>query len=269
MGSDSVARQVANGHTIFTVFAGLLFLPFTAQIAWLTRKVIPDTTKVPPFGPKYLNDQVMSVPVLALEQAQREILRMTDIGGDMLRKSMVLLENPSEEGAQELKAEDDKLDILEQAIRPFLAKVAQTGLTPELSARERSYIYFVQELEGMGDVLSKEIAGAAIKLTSGNNAFSEQGLSELKEYHDKLMKKYKQTVTCMTELDRRLAEQIVQLGFKERLFERKLRESHLGRLHSQEEVTVATSALHLSVLSNFRTVSGRLEAIARTVMMEL
>lgn len=269
MGSDSVARMVANGHTLFTVAAGLVFLPFVKQIAWLTRKIVPDTVGEPPFGPKYINDNALTVPVLALDQAQKEILRMADILKTMLGRSIDFIEKPTEEGAAFLKAQDDKLDILEKSIRPFLARVSQESLSDELKAREHAFIYIVQDLEGTGDVLSKEIAGVIAKLADRELHFSEEGIHELKSYQSKLMAKFGRVNEMIGTLDRHVAEQIIQLGFKERLLERKLREGHLERLHSQSKTTVETSSLHLSALTNYRAVGDRLEAIARTVMMEL
>lgn len=269
MGSDSVARQVANGHTVFTVATGILFLPFVKQITWLTRKIIPDAVGEPPFGPRYINDNALSVPVLALEQAHREVLHMAGIARDLVGESVGFMEAPTEEAAARLRSQDDKLDILERTIRPFLARVAQEELSPELSAREHAFIYFVQDLESIGDLVSKELGGAVAKLASQEQAFSDEGLRELKSYQDKLMTKFEQVIRAIEDLDRGVAEQVIQLGFKERLFERKLREAHLDRLHSGREETVATSSLHLSVLSNLRAISDRLEAIARNVMMEL
>lgn len=194
---------------------------------------------------------------------------MAGIARSMLERSMGALEDPSEEETAALKAEDDKLDILERAIRPFLADVARAGLPAEMSAHEHAYIYIVQDLESIGDVLSKEVAGAVFKLADRNQAFSVEGLAELRRYHEKLVEKFSRVEQCIETLDRGVAEQIVQLGFKEKIFERNLREAHLERLHAGADQTVATSALHLSVLGNFRAVGDRLEAIAQTIMTEL
>jgi len=76
MGSTSVARELVNGHMLFTVVTGLLLLPFIKQVEWLTVKLVPPLKTAPPFGPKYLVATSLDVPVLALEQAQREIMRM-------------------------------------------------------------------------------------------------------------------------------------------------------------------------------------------------
>jgi len=269
MGSDSVARQLANGHTIFTVASALVFLPLIRQIEWLSRKVVPPARRAPRFGPKFLSDSALSVPVLALEQAHLEILRMSTLVRDNLSSSLQLLARPDEEAAEAIAREDDKVDILEKAIRPFLAKVAQSRLDPDQSAREHAFIYVVQDLESIGDILSKEIAAAARKLALAGRGFSDEGLIELQQYGEKIVAKFARVHEAVEKSDRSLAEQTIQIGFKERVLERRLREAHLERLHTQKPETVETSALHLSVLNNLRAVGDRLEAIARTLLVEL
>ena len=88
MGSTSVARELANGHMLFTIATGILLLPFIRQVEWLTLKIIPPAKVGPLFGPKYLVDTALEVPVLALDLAHREILRMAGIVREMMVASM-------------------------------------------------------------------------------------------------------------------------------------------------------------------------------------
>ena len=73
------------------------------------------------------------------------------------------------------------MDVLERAIRPFLARVAQAGLDDRLSAREHAYIYVLQDFEGIGDVIDKELAPVSRKLAEKKAAFSQEGLDELRK----------------------------------------------------------------------------------------
>lgn len=269
MGSESVARELANGHTIFTVASALVFVPFIKHIEWAARKIVPAARTEPPFGPKYLDENALAVPVLALEQGRLEIQRMAGIVREMFDRSLQVLADPQEDVVASILAEEDKVDTLEKQIRPFLARVAQSRLDSAQSAREHAYIYTVQDLEGIGDVLSKEIVVAARKLAVKGLAFSPEGLVELQQYGNKILAKFDRVCEAVKNEDRALAEQTIQLGFKEQVLERKLREAHLERLHKERPETVETSALHLSVLNNLKVISMRLESIARTLLTEM
>jgi phosphate:Na+ symporter len=114
MGSTSVARELANGHMLFTVVTGFALLFFVKQVEWLTVKIVPPLKTDPPW-----------------------------------------------------------------MFRPFLAQTAQRGLDKEMSARERGYIYIVQDLNGIGDVLAKEISVVGRKLAEKLDNITRTILEEM------------------------------------------------------------------------------------------
>ena len=148
---------------------------------------------------------------MALEQAHREIQRLADIVRGMLSRSMELLAEPNAEGVQGIERDDDRVDVLERAIRPFLAKVAQQGLEPQLSAREHGFIYVLQDYEGIGDILTKEIAAVVRSGTSRSWPFPREGLADLRQYYDKLQAKFDRVYQAVESMDRALAERILHL----------------------------------------------------------
>ncbi|GAB4299269.1 MAG: hypothetical protein Kow0090_14740 [Myxococcota bacterium] len=268
LGTDAVERQIANGYMLFSIIAALIFLPFVSLLEKLVRKIIPTSGKSAPFGAIFLNESALSVPLLALMQAQKEIIRMAHIFGNSLKRAMEVIEKGDEEEVMALIREDDYLDTLEKAIRPFLAKVAQRELTHEAAARERALVFITEHIEGAGDILSKEVLRAGEKLAQMKIRFSEEGLKELKEFHEKVIQKYEAVERLLLNHDKALAEQVIQQSFKEALFERKLRESHLARLHSGAVETLESSAAHLSILAGLNDISERLTKIAEEIVRE-
>jgi len=268
MGSESAAREIANGYMMYCIIATVLFLPFTAQIEWLTRKILPEAAAEAAFGPKHINEASLTMPVIALDQAQKEVERMARIFGDNLKASMPAILADDKAGIQELVAEDDKLDILERAIRPFLARVAQEGLAREAAARERTLIYITGDIENAGDMLAKEVLHGGEKMAEKKLQFSEQGAGELKLFHEKMVEKFERVMAAFESGDRHKAEEALQLGFKERQLERRLRDAHLERLHAGGSETVSSSTEHLSILAGLASVGGKLDEVAEELLRE-
>ncbi|HFD87213.1 MAG TPA: Na/Pi cotransporter family protein, partial [Gammaproteobacteria bacterium] len=79
-------RQIANAHTLFNVVAALVFLPFLAPFARLCERLVPDRPLDESGGitPRFLDDEVISIPAFALERARFEIARMGGYVEDML-----------------------------------------------------------------------------------------------------------------------------------------------------------------------------------------
>ena len=269
MGSASVARELANGHMLFTIATGVVLLPLIHPVKKLTEKLIPLQEEGELFKPKYLNRESRSIPVVAMEMAHREIIRLTVIVRAMLVDIMPLLETPSPEAVARMDKEDDKVDILEKAIRPYLAGIAQEEISDSLISEEHAFIDLVQDLEGIGDIITRELARSSQKLDRHNVVFSPEGLQELKDYHGLLVRKFDNVSDAVRVLDRNLAQNILDEVNANRDLERKLKHNHLERLNIAQKMTVETSAYHLATLNNMRAIRERLDNMARTIVTEL
>ncbi len=66
-----------------------------------------------------------------------------------------------------------------------------------------------------------------------------------------------------------MAEQVLQLSFKETQLVRRLRASHLERLHEGRAVSVESSGDHLSILVGMNAVRRKLNDVAEEILQEL
>ncbi|MBW2262616.1 MAG: Na/Pi symporter [Deltaproteobacteria bacterium] len=269
MGTDSVVRQIANGFMIYSVAAAIIGLPLIGPLAWVTRKLVPESKKEKPFGPRFINEQSLGVPVMALEQAQKEVERMAEIFGGSLNASLPAIISADRKKIREIAEQDEKLDILEKAIRPFLARVAQRGLEKGAAAQERALIYITADIKGAGDLLRKEVLDAADKLAEAGAKLSDEGADEIERFHGKMVSKFDNVLKAIRTQDRSLAERVLQLSFKEKQLERKLRDSHLERLQAGGEETLKSSADHLTILAGLASVGGKLDSVAEEITREM
>ncbi|HBG16927.1 MAG TPA: sodium:phosphate symporter, partial [Firmicutes bacterium] len=82
--SPDLSRQIANAHTIFSLAMALGFLPFTSSVAKLMQQLIPE--KAGGLGEaKYLKENLLEVPELAVDQAHRQTVEMGIIVSDMMK----------------------------------------------------------------------------------------------------------------------------------------------------------------------------------------
>jgi phosphate:Na+ symporter len=93
-GADLLAaetpRQIANVHTFFNIINALLFVGFTTQIAQLVEWMIPDRPIQPEKAmlPKFLDDDLVSTPAIALEATRQELRRLGKRVRKMVRQIM-------------------------------------------------------------------------------------------------------------------------------------------------------------------------------------
>lgn len=269
MGTDSIVRQIANGFMIYSIGTAVVGMPLIAPLEWITRKLVPDRAQDEKFGPKYLNEASLQVPLMALDHAQKEVERMAEILGEALKSSLPAVLEGDREKIREISEQSVKLDTLEKAIRPFLARVAQKGLSDEAAAQERALIYITDHLGGAGHTLVQEVLASGSHLADSGLKFSDEGARELGTFHEKMVKKFEKVMGAIQDHDRHKAETVMQLTFKEKQLERRLRNSHLSRLHSGTEETLNTSADHLSILAGLADVGAKLDSVAEEILREM
>ena len=124
-----VPRQIANAHTIFNVANTLLFISFTGTLAKLVERMVPDRKVVSKaiIEPKYLSEELLYSPTLALDAARFEGHRMSEIALDMVQNLGPALQARDMGQLDKLERMDDQVDVLQEKIHDYLGKIYQAG----------------------------------------------------------------------------------------------------------------------------------------------
>ena len=263
--APDVPRQIANAHTLFNVILAAVFLPFTNVAADLFTRLVPDRTTTST-GAIYLNTQTIDTPAVALGQALRETLRMGDVVIQSLRDSLAVLEHNDERLLREVIARDDVIDRLEEDIKQFLIDVGQQQLTEEQAERETALIFVIANLEEIGDVIEKNLMELAAKKIAGHHVFSQQGWSEIRELHAKVLENIELAMSALASNDATIAEKIIRHKSVVNVLERQLRQTHIRRLHEGLRESIDTSSIHLDLLANLKRANSLVAGIAYAVL---
>lgn len=259
-------RQIANAHTFFNVALAVMFLPFSGWMAWLMENMVTSEGEAAPFGPKYLDEGVLSTPSLALSQAAREADRMADIVQDMFSKTINAFRDRDQRLVEEIEETDDKVDKLDRGIRFFLAKLSRTALTDEQSRREFSLLAVTSDLENIGDIIDKNLMSLARKRIKGGVSFTREGFEEIITFHAKISENFSLAVAAFIAHDVDLAGRVVKN--KERIteLEKECRAAHIQRLKQGLPESFETSAIHLDILSNMLRINSYITHMAITLL---
>jgi phosphate:Na+ symporter len=263
--TDDPARQIANAHSLFNLIVALLFLPFTRIAADVFTRVIPDTGRTE-LGAMYLNPNVLDTPAVALGQAVREVLRMGDAVLQSLRDTIVVYERDDEQLMKEVIRRDDLIDRLEEDIKQYLVKLGEHALTEEQSERESALLFTVVNLEEIGDVIEKELMELAEKKIRGHYRFSPQGWKEIVDLHAMVIENLELAISALATQDHSIAEKVVRHKSNINLMERRLRQTHMQRLHEGLRETIDTSSIHLDVLAGLKRVNSLIAGIGYAVL---
>lgn len=184
---DNVARQIANTHTIFAIFAVLVMLPFSDYIVKLTQKLLPLKPEESRSGEErklmYMTQTGAIPSAVALSQAQREIARMGEIASRNLKTAIKCFFEQDDSLAELVEETEDTVNYLDRAIIAKLVELRTLEMTP----RDLSRVYYmtlvVADIERLSDHAENIIEYEA-QVHSGKATLSKDAMDELRNLAD-------------------------------------------------------------------------------------
>lgn len=262
------AAQVAVGHLGFNLLLAALFAPLTVPLARLARALLPAPAAATA-GPRYLDPEALAMPAVALGQATREVLRMADLATEMLRLSLHAFEEGGAGVPARIAALDDELDALDAAVKGYLTRLDHEVLTEEQARRHIALLYIIADLEAIGDLIDKQLMRLARRKRRNRVAFSAAGWGELVGYHRDVTGALQQALAALAAQDPALAGEVLARKGWLHGVKRDLHRRHLERLREGVGSSLASSTIHLDLLTALSRVLSHTSNIAHAVRGDL
>lgn len=131
----------------------------------------------------YLDARILNTPLLALEQARKEINRMMSVTSFMFADIRELFVDFDARRAGTVKQHEQVLDCLNHEITAFLAALARSSSSPEISYDIPGLFQTVSDLEHIGD-RCEEILERIVARKEAGVIFSDAAMHDLKRLAD-------------------------------------------------------------------------------------
>ena len=173
----SPAAPMAAIHTGFNIITTLLFLPFVKQFANFVKWLVPAKATSEQTRLTYLSKRVKQSPLIACEQAAREVLFMANSNMEMMENVKGALSGTAnEKDVDHVFRREDILDRVQQEVTEFLGRVMTSRLPEDVAALARSLLRITDELETISDEECTVIK-ALKRFRDGGGEFSGDALS--------------------------------------------------------------------------------------------
>ena len=151
----------------------------------------------------------------------------------------------------------------------YIAKLDRETLSPADAKRSDEIISYAINLEHIGDIIDRGLAGMAAKKQKRQVMFSAEGLAELTELYDKTIENMQLSQSVFFTRDANLARQLVEAKVEVRRLESVSADRHLQRVREQRADTLGSSTLHLDILRDLKRINSHLMAVAYPILEEL
>jgi phosphate:Na+ symporter len=261
-------RQLANAYTVFKLGMLVAFLPFSRAIARATERLVPDRPDDQRPGARYLDDDVLDTPDVALELVRRELGNLGREVSEMVDAVMPTVLDGSEEDLALLEARDARVDAVHADLLRYLGHIGLQEIADRQGDELLRSIAVANDLETIGDVVQTNLVQVGHRRLRDGVVPSEPTTEALTAFHALIADRLRTTVQAIEDDDRSLAQEIVDT--KPTVEDQRLEVgTHLvERLRADAPNRVRSYEREVEVISNLQRISALTRHIARTLVAD-
>jgi phosphate:Na+ symporter len=195
-------RQIANAHTIFNLANTLIFIGFTTQIARLVEWLIPDSDleeEALVVSAKYLDEELLSTPSLALDRVRLEVLHMGESVQEMLDRIMPAILQGNTTSLVAVRDLDDKVDILYEQIVDYMGRISKRSLTDQQTEEFLKLMEAVGDLENIGDTIETNLVDLGFDRLQAGLSISQPTREVLLDFHQVVTRAFQGAVQAVSQ----------------------------------------------------------------------
>ena len=252
---------IANIHTLSSVAAMLLFLPFSSVLSKLAMLTVPNSAEeAQEMSMPVLDERLFKSPAVALQQAKSAVVKMSHRAAHNVSLSTPLLLKMDEDVVSAIHVRENLIDRMEVEISNYLIKMTDQELGDDESHAVTELLNFVTEFERIGDY-AVNIQEKAVELYEKEASFSDIAINELKLLDSALEQILTRTNDAFENDDITLARQVEPLEEVIDILVEKLRDGHIKRL-KDGICSIDTGVVFLDVLNNVERISDHCSNVA-------
>jgi phosphate:Na+ symporter len=206
--AEEVPRQIANAATVWATANVVIFLPLAALFARMAVRIIPDRAVQDRaiIRPRYLDDELIRVPSMALERARLELGHMGELTEAMLAKLEPAFRSRD---LGELSQQHDQIVVLREAVINYLQRVGRSELSDDEAHEHADLLAATGEIENMSAAISRDLAPLAQSLKDADLAPSSETAELLKRLFQTVQQSARAALQALVERDERAAQSVV------------------------------------------------------------
>ena len=260
------AAGIAVIHTVFNVGATFLLLPFTKgleKLAYLSIKEDKDenTDKE---RIQLIDERFLESPSFAVEQCKQVVYKMAELSKEALFKAIALLDEFSEEKAEEVKALEDKVDKYEDELGSYLIRLCSKNLVEKDSHVVSMLLHLIGDFERISDH-AVNIMEAGREIDEKKLVFSSEAKKEIEVFTRAIKDIVNISIQVVEDEDKKLAVTVEPLEEVIDHLNDKLKIRHVQRLR-EGVCTIELGFVFSDITTNYERVADHCSNIALSIL---
>jgi len=264
LGPTTVGMSIALAHTIFNVGNSMVFLPLADWLTRLVIRLVPDKPGEGAIKPVILERHLLDTPEIALEQAQREIVRMAMTAKMALHAAIDGITDSNPRPLKTVRELEDCTDAFQFEITSYLTDLSSRCPSEEVAVELPVLLHTVNDLERIGDH-AVNIAQIAERKIEQKLTFSESARAEAAQLSQEVAQMFERVIASLESKSRDAARSAIVNERHLNRMQVEFRRSHVARM-GEGACTPETGLIFIDLVDNVEKVGDHLTNIAQAVI---
>ena len=263
-------RQIANAHTVFNIANTFIFIGFTSQFARMVEWLVPDKPVEEKIiaQPKYLDEELLETPSLALDRVRLEIGHMGERISVMLEQILPAVISGNLQTLKDVARIDDEVDILHGHIITYLGDISRHALTGEQTKKLVGLMSAVNDLENIGDIIETDLVHLGKERLEQDISISETTRDVLTRLHEVISEATSRAIIAARENDQHAAQDVIGIKSDINLMMDSAATHQAMRLVVDEPGRLAAYTLEVDIIEKLKRIYYFAKRIAKAVLPE-
>ena len=258
--------QLAMFHTFFNTVTVAIMLPLTGAMVALVQRMIPDraAAKETEFSLRYVDENMLRTPPIAVSQVKREILRMADIALGNVDRSLEMATQLDFSAKPLFERDERELDYINRELVGFVVRLSgKSGL----GEKDRSYLSgtyrSIRDLERIGDY-AENIVEYATALSEAGQQFSDDAKYEISQLKALLHRLFSYAMDAYQNERLQALDEANTVEEEIDDYTRRMEEGHIERME-KGICTPSVGAQYLELSSNAERIADHMINLANSI----
>jgi len=259
--TGTIARHIANAHTFFNIFNGLFFLMIMGPVIKLIKKILPGKDMYVSTDFKYLQDELLNTPEIAIDSAKKELSDMGKLVQAAVTTAVEGFLARDKNSAAYVLTQESATDHLQNDLTFYLAKLTEKDLTTEQAEQIPPLLHAINDFERIGDH-AVNISELTQKVRSDSLKFSNKALAEMRTMYAKIEDMFEQTLEVVGSNDTYTADRVMRFEGEINAMQKEYSREHAQRL-CRSKCDPLSALVFVDFINNLEKIADHLTNITQ------
>ncbi len=263
-------RQIANAHTIFNIANTLIFIWFTHQIARLVAFLVPASAMEEEglyVASRYLDEELLSTPSLALDRVRLEVLHMGEEVDVMLDRIMPAILLGDRASLAAIKILDDQVDVMYEQIIDYMGQISKSSMADAQTTEFLKLMEAVNDLENVGDTVETNLVALGNDAIDRGVSISRPTAEVLSGFQEVIRKALKISVQAVSQNNEAAARLVLAMKDEVSSLVDSAIAHEARRLVTEEPNRISTYTIEMDIIENQKRIYYFAKRMSKSVLL--